>query len=117
VNGNQPSSSLILHISNDKQAVVTVFDENPHGFEDGNTVKFQEVEGMSEINGREFKVKVNGKSDLPFKIYPKKKPNKIFFIYLKDRTRSPSTVIRLPSQNTKQAASQPKSRPKQSSIS
>lgn len=61
VNGNQPSSSLIVHISNDKEAIVSVFDENRHGFEDGTVVKFQKVEGMSEINEGEYKIKVLGK--------------------------------------------------------
>jgi ubiquitin-activating enzyme E1 len=39
---------------------VTTLDEQRHGFEDGMTVTFSEVSGMTEVNGKEFQIKVFG---------------------------------------------------------
>lgn len=51
---------MISFVSHDKQGVVTTLDENRHGFEDDSYVTFAEVKGMSELNGKEFKIKVLG---------------------------------------------------------
>ena len=51
---------MISSIINDENGVVTCLDEQRHGFEDGMFVTFSEVKGMSEVNGKEFKIKVLG---------------------------------------------------------
>jgi ubiquitin-activating enzyme E1 len=48
--GENPISTMIASISNDKQGVVTCLDEMRHGFEDGDYVVFNEVKGMTELN-------------------------------------------------------------------
>jgi len=58
--GEQPITAMIASVTKDKEAVVTALDESRHGLEDGDVVKFSEVKGMVELNGREFKVKVLG---------------------------------------------------------
>lgn len=60
VDGEQPLSSMISAINNDQLGTVTTLDEQRHGFEDGMTVTFSEVTGMSEVNGKEFQIKVTG---------------------------------------------------------
>jgi len=51
---------MISAINNDAQGIVTTLDEQRHGFEDGMVVTFTEVKGMSEVNGKEFTIKVFG---------------------------------------------------------
>ncbi|CAF0776117.1 unnamed protein product [Brachionus calyciflorus] len=58
VNGQNRKSSMISCITNDKDGIVTTFEDQRHDLEDGNYVIFSEVKGMSEINNKEFKVKV-----------------------------------------------------------
>ena len=58
--GEQPLSAMISCITNDSQGIVTTLDEQRHGFEDGMYVTFSEVKGMSEVNEKEFKIKVYG---------------------------------------------------------
>lgn len=60
VDGKNATSTTISHITNDEHGVVTTLDETRHGFEDGSFVKFSEVKGMKELNGKEFKIKVLG---------------------------------------------------------
>lgn len=43
----------MVNITNDSEGVVTVHEDKRHGFEDGDYVKFSEVEGMVEVNGEE----------------------------------------------------------------
>lgn len=38
--------------------MISTHDEKRHGFEDGDTVTFSEVEGMTEVNGKNFKITV-----------------------------------------------------------
>ena len=57
--GEQPLSAMLSAINSDEQGIVTTLDEQRHGFEDGMTVTFSEVKGMSEVNGKEFKIKGN----------------------------------------------------------
>ncbi|XP_059481585.1 ubiquitin-like modifier-activating enzyme 1 [Neocloeon triangulifer] len=49
-NGENPISTMIASITNDKEAVVTCLDEMRHGFEDGDFVIFNEIKGMTELN-------------------------------------------------------------------
>ena len=57
-NGEQPSRFLLSFITNAKEGVVTIADGESHDLGDGNYVRFEEVEGMTELNGKEFPVKV-----------------------------------------------------------
>jgi len=56
--GEDPKSSIIAMITNDNPAQIATHEEKRHGFVDGDTVRFREVEGMPEINGKEFPIKV-----------------------------------------------------------
>lgn len=51
VNGEQALSVMVSAVSRDSDGIVTCLDEKRHGFEDGDYVTFQEVEGMTELNG------------------------------------------------------------------
>jgi ubiquitin-activating enzyme E1 len=100
---------LISFVSNDVQSVVTTLDENRHGFEDNVFVTFAEVKGMTEINGKEFQIKVLGPytfsigdtSDMSkFSKYitggvvtEVKKPKKINFKSIKEANEKPEYVI------------------------
>ncbi len=100
---------MISFVSNDVQSVVTTLDENRHGFEDNVFVTFAEVKGMTEINGKEFQIKVLGPytfsigdtSDMSkFSKYitggvvtEVKKPKKINFKSIKEANEKPEYVI------------------------
>jgi ubiquitin-activating enzyme E1 len=56
--GEKPTRFLIDNITNEEEGVVTVNDKDKHELLDQNLVRFDEVEGMTELNGREFPVKV-----------------------------------------------------------
>ncbi|CDF88691.1 BN860_16182g1_1 [Zygosaccharomyces bailii CLIB 213] len=57
--GEEPRSGIVSDIEPD--GTVTMLDENRHGLEDGNYVKFSEVEGLDKLNdGTLFKVEVLG---------------------------------------------------------
>jgi len=58
--GEQPITAMIASVTKESDGVVTALDESRHGLEDGDVVKFSEVKGMVELNGREFTVKVLG---------------------------------------------------------
>merc|ERR1711936_487212 len=58
--GEQPVNAMIASITKEESGVVTALDEARHGLEDGDVVMFTEVMGMTEINSREFPVKVLG---------------------------------------------------------
>lgn len=65
--GEEPRSGIVSDIEPD--GTVTMLDENRHGLEDGNYVKFSEVEGLDKLNdGTLFKVEVLG--PFAFKIGP-----------------------------------------------
>jgi len=49
--GENPISVMVAGVTKEEQGVVTCMDESRHGFEDGDYVTFQEVQGMTEING------------------------------------------------------------------
>ena len=58
VNGQPSKCAMISFITNDASSVVTVSDEQRHDLEDGCWVTLREVKGMTEVNGREFQIKV-----------------------------------------------------------
>ena len=51
---------MIAGITNDEEGVVTCLDESRHDLQDGDTIIFSEVQGMTELNGTKRKVKVLG---------------------------------------------------------
>lgn len=61
VNGQAQKTSMISYITNDKEGIVTTFEDQRHDLEDGDYVTFKEVKGMSEINEKEFKISVLSK--------------------------------------------------------
>ncbi|EAY11536.1 ubiquitin-activating enzyme E1 family protein [Trichomonas vaginalis G3] len=52
-----PERFLIENITQDKDGIVTTSDYTRHGLYEGDTVKFEEVEGMEEVNDKLFTVK------------------------------------------------------------
>lgn len=57
-NGEETRSVIISHISNDNPVLVTTHEDKRHGFLDGDHIKFKEVQGMEEINGKTYEIKV-----------------------------------------------------------
>ena len=57
-NGENTKSAIIVNITSEANGVVTVHEDKKHGFEDGDSVTFKEVQGMKEINGQTFEIKV-----------------------------------------------------------
>lgn len=65
--GEEPRTGIVSDIEPD--GTVTMLDENRHGLEDGDFVKFSEVQGLEKLNdGTSFKVRVLG--PFAFKIEP-----------------------------------------------
>jgi ubiquitin-activating enzyme E1 len=61
VNGEEPISAMMASVTQEADGgVVATLDEVRHGFEDGDTVKFTEVEGMTELNETTHKITVIG---------------------------------------------------------
>jgi len=61
VNGEEPISAMIASITQEPEGgLVATLDEVRHGFEDGDTITFSEVEGMTKLNGTNHKIKVLG---------------------------------------------------------
>ena len=56
--GEECLSTIITSISHDDKGIVTVNDDKRHGFHDGDWVTFREVEGMTQLNEKCFKIKV-----------------------------------------------------------
>lgn len=57
-NGEECRSTVIVGISQDAEGVVYSHEDKRHGFEDGDVITFKEVKGMTEVNGKQFKVTV-----------------------------------------------------------
>ena len=56
--GEQPSRFLIEYITSSEHGVVTCAEGGVHNMTDGDLVRFEEVAGMTEVNGKEFEVTV-----------------------------------------------------------
>lgn len=56
--GERCLSAIVTSISKEEEGIVTVSDKKRHGFQDGDFVTFREVQGMEEVNEKNFKVKV-----------------------------------------------------------
>jgi len=48
--GEAPLSGMVVSVERDARGTVTTLDETRHGLQDGDTVTFSEVEGMTELN-------------------------------------------------------------------
>ncbi|CAF3376655.1 unnamed protein product [Rotaria socialis] len=57
-NGENPSTQIVVEITQDEVGVVFMSTDTRHGFEDGSYVTFHGVKGMTEINDQEFKISV-----------------------------------------------------------
>jgi len=57
-NGEEPLNAIVVNINKDEEGLVEVHEEKRHGFEDDDWVTFSEVEGMTEVNGKLFQIKV-----------------------------------------------------------
>ncbi|GMF03705.1 unnamed protein product [[Candida] boidinii] len=69
VNGEQPVQGIVSDIESD--GTVSVLDDSRHGLQDGDYVKFTEVEGMPKLNdGSIYKVEVLGPFAFKIKLDP-----------------------------------------------
>jgi ubiquitin-activating enzyme E1 len=55
-NGEANRSAVIVGITHDAEGLVYSHEDKRHGFEDGDYVTFKEVKGMSQVNGKQFKI-------------------------------------------------------------
>jgi ubiquitin-activating enzyme E1 len=60
--GEQEKAIHIASISQDVEGVVYLHEGKKHGLSDGDTVQFREVQGMEEINGKQFKIVIQSKN-------------------------------------------------------
>lgn len=60
--GEPPVEFYIMGITKGKDGLVDVYRNERHGLSDGDVVTFKEVDGMTEVNGKEFVVKCNNVS-------------------------------------------------------
>lgn len=56
--GEECKTVHIAGITQEERGLVCLHEEKKHGLNDGDTVSFREVKGMTEINGKEFKVEI-----------------------------------------------------------
>lgn len=103
--GEEPHAGIVSDIEPD--GTVTMLDDNRHGMQDGEYVKFTEVEGMPKLNeGTPFKIEVLGpyafkiKIDESYGTYIKgglyqqvKMPVKLSFKSLKDQLAEPEYLF------------------------
>ena len=61
--GEEPKHALLEHVASAEEADVTCIPEQPHGLEDGDIVRLEEVEGMPSLcsAGRTFAVRVRSR--------------------------------------------------------
>ena len=57
-NGEPPRRGFVESITQDETGLVTLWDEKLHDLQDGDVVKFSGVEGMTELNDKEFPITV-----------------------------------------------------------
>lgn len=51
--GEETKSFIVVNITQANPAIVTVHEDKRHKFQDGDYVQFREVEGMTELNGKD----------------------------------------------------------------
>ncbi len=104
--GEPPASGIITAITCEETSVVACVEDQRHGLETGDIVRFREIRGMAELNGAERPVKVL--SPVTFSIGDTtdltayetggvfeqvKQPQKLIFASLKDSLKAPEFVI------------------------
>jgi ubiquitin-activating enzyme E1 len=57
-NGENPLTQIVTEISHDEAGAVFMSTDTRHGFEEGTYVTFTGVKGMTEVNGKEYKIAV-----------------------------------------------------------
>ncbi|KAL4461677.1 hypothetical protein ABPG72_016686 [Tetrahymena utriculariae] len=55
-NGEEPRNSIVVGVTQDAEGLVTVHEDKRHGFQSGDFVTFREIQGMSELNDKVFKI-------------------------------------------------------------
>lgn len=50
IDGEATKQFIVSNVSNDKEAIVTPHEDKRHSYQDGDYVKFVEVQGMEELN-------------------------------------------------------------------
>lgn len=107
VNGENVATSLVASVSKDEKALVTCLEDTRHGLEDRDTVVIADVEGMPELDGKEFLVTVKDpfSFEIPFDttnigsyvrggtISQVKKPTTISFDSMSASTTKPGMFI------------------------
>ncbi|OXA42952.1 Ubiquitin-like modifier-activating enzyme 1 [Folsomia candida] len=69
VNGENPVTTLIAGVTKEEQGVVTCLNGSPDAFEDGDFVKFSEVQGMTELNDHDpIQIEVTGPYTFKLKV-------------------------------------------------
>ena len=58
-NGEEAREVLVGKVTKANPGVVTCLNDEKHGFEDDETVTFREVQGMTQLNGSQHKIKGN----------------------------------------------------------
>jgi ubiquitin-activating enzyme E1 len=106
--GEQSVSGMISAITQETESIVTCLEDQRHGLEDGDMVKFKEIKGMPELNGSHQLRKVKVLSPFTFSIGDTsnlsryetggvfeqvKQPKKFSFKKLGDSLKSPEFVI------------------------
>lgn len=106
--GEQSVSGMISAITQETESIVTCLEDQRHGLEDGDMVRFKEVKGMIELNGTDKLRKVKVLSPFTFSIGDTsdlsryetggvfeqvKQPKKFAFKKLADSLKSPEFVI------------------------
>ena len=56
--GEECKTCHIAGITKEERGLVCLHEDKKHGMNDGDTVQFREVKGMTEINGKEFKIEI-----------------------------------------------------------
>eukprot|EP01127_Copromyxa_protea_P001458 TRINITY_DN11441_c0_g1_i1.p1 TRINITY_DN11441_c0_g1~~TRINITY_DN11441_c0_g1_i1.p1 ORF type:complete len:1058 (+),score=286.07 TRINITY_DN11441_c0_g1_i1:63-3176(+) len=59
-NGEAPKDAFVESITKGEKSIITVVDSKRHDLEDGDVIRIEEVQGMTELNGRELRVQVTG---------------------------------------------------------
>ena len=57
-NGENPFSGIVESVTQSNPALVTMLEGNRHGLETGDVVTFADMQGMDELNGRQFTITV-----------------------------------------------------------
>lgn len=104
--GEPPATGIIAGITREENSVVACVEDQRHGLETGDIVRFREIRGMTELNGLEREIKVLSPVTFSigdtsgFSAYETggvfeqvKQPRKLTFAPLKESLKAPEFVI------------------------